>query len=429
MENQGIDLKYVIPSRIDKDECQSLIRKAIAEKKVPPHRLTSIQEIATVYKPFWYVKGKIYTSIVGQGKNQVESTSWFHSFQANSEFLTSFISLGIRSEVLTFEPYDSESFKEKGSFLPITLDKDGAVEETHQVIQNRMILGGIDDLYKSFNLIGERYFVIYYPVIQVSYGSQKGKISFLIDGVGKSVLDVQPDNGDTDNGFSNDNTRFHVNLLTHRCKNCGHDLEVRDFDIVFYCRVCFRLWMLESNDYHSIKIRSLEIQGRKDVVFLPFWRFEVTVSSEAADLRIETIGDLSRFMKMGRHLLRNEDPKRPVALYVAAFSARNARILMRLDTRISQFQKGLPVSDTDRLAADSHMGVSLPLHEGEEMLKVLVFSVIGRIDKTAIDFYRDFDVSVSRKELVWYPVQDKGNSLFDEFHQFNIPKSGIGLAA
>ncbi|MGA1839779.1 MAG: hypothetical protein ACMUIU_04055 [bacterium] len=137
--------------------------------------------------------------------------------------------------------------------------------------------------------------------------------------------------------------------------------------------------------------------------------------------------DLSTFMKMGRFLLRDEDPERPIRLYVPALVTRNARALLKLATRINEHQRALPVSKNENFPLDKILNASLPEDEAEEMLQVIVFSVIGRQDRKALDFYKDFTITITKKEILWYPFEDKGNFLVDNFHQYNFPKQSIDI--
>lgn len=70
---------------------------------------------------------------------------------------------------------------------------------------------------------------------------------------------------------------------------------------------------------------------------------------------------------------------------------------------------------------------SLPDKEAEEMLTPIIFLVIGRIDRTAINFYNDFKGTVSDKQLVYYPFEDNGNALIDLFHNYSFPKRSFDL--
>jgi hypothetical protein len=73
------------------------------------------------------------------------------------------------------------------------------------------------------------------------------------------------------------------------------------------------------------------------------------------------------------------------------------------------------------------LNASLPEDEAEEMMRVAVFSLMGRRDRAALDFYEDFRIETDRKALIWYPFEEKGNYLVDHFHQFNFPKKSLDI--
>jgi hypothetical protein len=333
--------------------------------------------------------------------------------------------------VLTLQPYDKEALKGMGVTLPLLLDKDQAFRYAESAADMSLQCETGHSLYKKLHFIGEHFFIIYYPVLQVLCSGIGGNRTFLIDGIGKTLLEYKAGKAETIpeecwEDHKEDNFR-RIELLSHRCKNCGYDLGAKDFDIVFYCNVCQRLWLLKNGEYHDLKIKVLDAKEYENCVYMPFWRFEVHVSSEEAGIDLKTIHDLSTFMKMGRFLLRNEDPERPIRLYVPALITKNARALLKLATRINMHQRALPVSKNGNFPYNKILNASLPEDEAEEMLQVIIFSVIGRQDRKALDFYRDFTTTVTKKELLWYPFEDKGNFLVDNFHQYNFPKRSMDI--
>ncbi|MGA1865511.1 MAG: zinc finger domain-containing protein [bacterium] len=431
IKKNGVDLKYIIPSRIpNKNELHLIIKKALCDKKAPSQREPepmSINKINTIFKPFWYFKGMLYYNHASKTENDTLAKTWYYSFQANPDFAGTLSSLSVRAEVLTLQPYDKETIKRMGVALPLLLDKEQAFRYAESAADMSFQCEAGHALYKRLHFIGEHFFIIYYPVLQVICSGTNRDRTFLIDGIGKTLLEHKAGKAKTTPEGYKEEDFHHIELLSHRCKNCGYDLDAKDFDIVFYCNVCQRLWLLKNGEYHDLKIKVLDAKEHKNCVYIPFWRFEVHISSKEAGLDMKTIHDLSTFMKMGRFLLRNEDPERPIRLYVPALVTRNARALLKLATRINMHQRALPVSQNGNFPIDKILNASLTEDEAEEMLRVIVFSVIGRQDRKALDFYRDFTIDVTKKELLWYPFEDKGNFLVDNFHQYNFPKQSMDI--
>lgn len=429
IKKDGMDLKYIIQSRIpNKDELHLIIKKSLCDKKCPSQKVsTNINKINTIFKPFWYFKGMLYYNHASKTENETLAKTWYYSFQANPDFAGMLNSLSVRTEVLTLQPYDKEALKGMGVTLPLLLDKEQAFRYAESAADMSFQCEAGHSLYKKLHFIGEHFFIIYYPVLQVICSGISGDRTFLIDGIGKTLLEQKDGKAEAIREDDKGNNFHHIKLLSHRCKNCGYDLGAKDFDIVFYCNICHRLWLLKNGEYHDLKIKVLDARENKNSVYIPFWRFEVHISSEEAGLDMKTIHDLSTFMKMGRFLLRNEDPERPIRLYVPALVTRNAQALLKLATRINVHQRALPVSKNGNFPYNKILNVSLPEDEAEEMLQVIVFSVIGRQDRKALDFYKDFAITVTKKELLWYPFEDKGNFLVDNFHQYNFPKRSMDI--
>ncbi|MGA1839780.1 MAG: hypothetical protein ACMUIU_04060 [bacterium] len=121
IKKSGVDLKYIIPSRMpNKNELHLIIKKALCNKKDPLQRApTSINKINTIFKPFWYFKGMLYYNHVSKTENETLAKTWYYSFQANPDFAGMLNSLSIRAEVLTLQPYDKDALKGMGVTLPL----------------------------------------------------------------------------------------------------------------------------------------------------------------------------------------------------------------------------------------------------------------------------------------------------------------------
>jgi len=423
IQREGVVLKYIIPARLSVTGIRRAVKEALAGKKGS----RAIARVQTVYKPFWYFKGMLYYSFVGTEGNETLAKTWYYSFQAHREYVPSFRSLSVRTEVLTLAPFDSEAAQNAGTVLSLTVDRDEAYAQASRAAEKGFQALVSTPVYRKLTLIGEHFFIIYYPIVQVDCTGDDGDRTIMIDGVNKSILEDEPGTPAAESQHHGDAPAFRSRLLTHRCNNCGHDLKAGDFDIVFYCDVCTRLWFLRGDEYQCLNVTVLEPAGQEGAVFMPFWRFETGITSETTGVEMNTIGDLSTFMKMGRFLLRHQDPSRPIRIYVPALTARDARALMKLASQINIHQKLLPLSPRKEFPFTRMLHASLPDDEAEEMLWVVVFAMIGRRDRKALDFYRDFTVSVTKKEMVWYPFEEKGNNFVDHFHNFHFPRKSLDL--
>ncbi|MCP3677206.1 MAG: hypothetical protein GY721_06350 [Deltaproteobacteria bacterium] len=424
-ETEGVTLKYIIPSRLGRSDILDALQ-GLPEGGEPTGD-REIRHIETVYKPFWYFKGMVYSCHSSGGRNEIDAKTWYYTFQANRTFAPSLRSLGLRSEVLDIEAYDSDLFEEEGVILPVTVEKNEAEREAFDGAERGMGSPATSWKYHKTNIIGEKLFLIYYPIVVVSYGEGDSVQTTLLDGVSAAPL------GEGDGGLSGirdsgvNDEPYHLRIVTHRCGNCGYDLEARDFDIIFYCKNCSRLWLLRGDDYHSLKVRLIKAEDERNVAYIPFWRFEVTVSSDSLGVEMKNIGDFSRLMKMGRHMLRHEDPERPIRFYIPALVTRNAKALIKLAARIGTYQKELPISQGHDLPPQRVWNASLPAEEAEEMVNPLIFMVIGRIDRKAIQFYNDLVITVTDRQLVWYPFEEKGEYLADTFHNYHLPKRSMDV--
>jgi len=429
IKKRGIDLKYIIRSHITDEEIRVLVYNHLSKEKAPSRKISHITKIKTFYKPFWYFKGMIYFRFLSKERNEVLGKTWYYSFQANTEFLKSFNSLSVRTEILTIEPFDMEVIRERCEILPVSVKKEEAQRYAEGVAAVNFQYETGPTLYNELDLIGEHFFIIYFPVIQVICSSRAGLFSIMIDGIGKSLMEVNDRGGyllSADEKPEED-FPYNIELLAHRCKNCGYDLHARDFDVIFYCNNCSRLWLLKGGEYQPVKIAVIETEKEDTSIFFPFWEFEVIIHSNALGIEIKTLRQLSTFMKLGRYMLRNEELERPVRLYCPAMITRNARALLKLVTRINIHQKPLPIKMDREFPYLKVLNVSLLDDEAKQMLKTITFALIGRQDGKAIDFYRDFSIEITKSILVWYPFEEKGDFLVDNFFQYNFQKKSMEI--
>ncbi|MFQ5328583.1 MAG: hypothetical protein ACE5D4_01165 [Thermodesulfobacteriota bacterium] len=425
IETAGVTLKYIIPSRLERSDIEEAIQVLEEGREFTGDR--EIEWVVTVYKPFWYFKGMVYSCRSRGGKNDVDGRTWSYTFQANTTFAPSLHSLGLRSEVLDIEAYDSDRLEDDAVILPVTVNKDDAEQEALDCADRGVMDQSAQWKFHRTSIIGEKLFLIYYPILVVSYAERDSIHATLLDGVNATPL-VESEGGLPEVGESGVKEEpYHLRIVTHRCGNCGYDLEARDFDIIFNCKNCSRIWMLRGNNYHPIKAWLIESGNERSDVYLPFWRFEVNISSESLGVEVKSIGDFSTLMKMGRHMLRNEEPARAIRFYIPALVTRNAKALIKLAARIGTFQKELPICRGSGLPHQRLWNASLPLEEAEEMLAPLIFQVVGRVDRKAIQFYNDMEITVTDRQLVWYPFEERGAYLEDAFHNYHLPKRAMDV--
>ena len=420
MPDDGTPLKYIIPARLDTAQAAKAVKKALVEGKIGD--VATIKKITAVYKPFWHIKGMLFFLAAGTGKTNITAKTWFHSFPANDGFVPSFASLGIQSEVLALEHYDTEKIPETAVVLPITIEKEAALEAAGKTARGVMNGEGGAFAFSDLKIIGGKLFTIYYPVLAVTCRGKTGSRTVMLDGINGNPLGEEE--GDAiPTPPAPVGTAIHApKLLTHRCPNCGHNLKTGDFDLTFHCRECRSLWLLKNNDYIRIKINAIRPPETGECAFIPFWRFTLEIYGGEGTAAIKKIGELAKIMTGGGFSLRAEDPEREIAFYVPALVSRNASGILNFAVRINIFQKQFPLYAHEEMPEGEVFGASLPEDEAREMLEPLVFAITGRIDRKMMEFYRAIRITVKKSELVLYPVRYEKDSVVDAYHDFHFAK-------
>ncbi|TBR21235.1 MAG: hypothetical protein EPO63_08885 [Candidatus Nitrosotenuis sp.] len=326
--------------------------------------------------------------------------------------------------MLTLEPYDSEQYK--GALLaPITLDKAAAEKTALATAMDNMNMERKRYSYSSLNFIGEKYFIIYYPVLAAVCEGNGGFTTVLLDGINGNFIAAIPGKEIIGESGAWEHSASRFSLITHRCPNCGHDLDPGGFNIVFYCRSCYSLWLLDGGDYRRLPKKALKGAAAQGAVYIPFWRFTLELENRATGERHRTVGDLAKLMKGGDLYLRGIPPENPIVFHLPALTASNATSALKLANRICAAQKDMPFDDMEEFPLATFQGASLPLDEARQMLPVVAFSVIGRTDRKTVNFYNSMSVRDTAADLVWYPFEEKGTMLVDQFLGFNVSKRGM----
>lgn len=456
------DLKYIITSSLGQREIALATKKILLQKGVK--KLPVIKRITVIYKPFWYFKGMVYRVFANNGRTDVIGKTWSHSFEANNGFAPALSTLGVKTEALALKPYDSEKYKDSGVFLPLTVDRE-SVQKTAvnfaerntgmdvslavkadapgkkrislwnsdldfiEPVQDTDLRVKTPEAFSRVYMAGEKFFIIYYPVINVICKGQEEYNGFLLDGVSKALLD-ETDGARVASGEKTPEAaaRYRVRLLTHRCKNCGHDLPPRDFDIIYFCGNCCRLWLLKGDGYLGVKLKVLDAGSNRNILYIPMWAFDVALESEKAGVALDSVGGLAGFMKMGEMILRDRDPAGSLRLFVPALVSRNAGALLKFSANISRMQKETPpASGSPDFLRLKVMNVSLPPEEAAEMLYPLVCSLIGRVDPQAMDFYSSLRIEIRKSELVWRPFAGSGYNYIDCFTRLSLPRRSLDV--
>ncbi|MBI5637413.1 MAG: zf-TFIIB domain-containing protein [Nitrospinae bacterium] len=452
VKDEGTFLKYIIPARVSPAEAPLAVKRAMQAGKVGG--LRTVRRIITFHKPFWYCKGMLFFAFADERMDvssaplttdennpppqhaftnairaaaraaDVIAKTWSHTFAANPALAVPLRTLGIQAEVLTLEPYDSEQYKET-LVAPITLDRAAAEKMAMDAALNNMNMDRKRYSYSSLNFIGEKYFIIYYPVLAAICEGDGGFITVLLDGINKNFIAATPGKEIIDETGAWEHAAARFSIITHRCPNCGHDLEPGGFDIVFYCRSCFSLWLLEGGDYRRLPKKALKSTLAQGTVYIPFWRFTLELDNSVSGERFSTVGELAKLVKGGDLYLRGIPPENPIVFHLPALTTSNATAALKLAARICGAQKEMPFDDVEEFPHATFQGASLPLDEARQMLPVVAFSVIGRTDRKTVDFYNSMTVRDTSADLVWYPFEEKGTMLIDQFLGFNISKRGM----
>jgi hypothetical protein len=208
------------------------------------------------------------------------------SFCANDSIAWGIESLGIRTQVLKLEPLDSELY-ETNDLVPLTIDSEQATSRFDKAIQSTASAVSQSGSNIDVTAIMPETTLIYFPVWVARFTNRSGRHVAQLDPLAKRVATIT--GGEFEMPEQNSAPSFKcdsVQIVPHRCPNCGRDLPECEKSVTYYCANCKRLFMAEGLDYKQLKVRiPPEHEGEHQL--FPFWVFDLEASfagSEADEL-------------------------------------------------------------------------------------------------------------------------------------------------
>ena len=316
-------------------------------------------------------------------------------------------SLGIRSQLLTLQLFDSRELSNRGQVISVAMDWKKAWDRTEKDLPSENIT--------RRRLLNRILSLIFFPLWEVQVEGNGGRCSLLFDGVARSFLQKEATvlffpEASPDTGFSTDTLRFRP----LSCPNCGSKLPVEPAFRIFSCSICHRVWQIEGDDFEGIPYRLAVPPGKPDassaVRYLPFWVFLAQVHFEGKIIANKL--DLSRIAPMGR-ILAEEEKAAPLRFFIPAFKVRDLSVANRLSASFTRmqpcFQTREPVEEV------LHPGGVLDRDEAADFAHLALVSIAPKGNPKLVERVVQAELSLSPGELVFFPFREDLGSLREDF--------------
>lgn len=398
-----------IPFRLDrfrKDNGESLSRR--------------VDEIKLYYLPFWRFTCEIFYTQVDdsstepfQEKTEAEilTKDWDINFPANDSNDFALSTLGLRPEWLKLRLLTDKNLIKTGHVLTLELDSSSAKEKTLKSLQLLMENKKSSGKELVLKLLDESLSLIYFPLWIANFIANDGKYHQIIDAITGRTLMHSSGYFELKENLTRETKEISTpKIMPHRCPNCGGDLPVTPFHLIFPCENCSRIWELSANGYLPIKGEIAKVKNpelnkpSKSVCYFPFWVFQARPAKEK-DFPIQKLVELIP-SEIG--WFKVKDKSKPFLFYVPAFEIKNLSKVPALSLVLTRTQPDLETEIWEKTKLN---GAVMSVEDAQKIAQILWIHLISEKVNLPLDEWKE--LILEKGKIVWYPYYEECNFLED----------------
>jgi predicted RNA-binding Zn-ribbon protein involved in translation (DUF1610 family) len=411
-------LTYYLEPQVNQQEIPFHLDRYRKEKGESLSR--RVDEMKLYYLPFWRFTSSIFYTQVDdssmepyQERTEAEilTREWDINFPANESNDFGLDTLGLRPEWLKLRLLTDKNLVKTGTVLNLELDSSSAKEKALESLELLM-----DDKRSSgkeliLRLLDETLSLIYFPLWVVNFIAKEGKYYQIIDAITGRTLKQGSGYFELKENLNREFKEIPApKIIPHRCPNCGWDLPVTPFHLIFPCENCSRIWEISANGYLPIKgeIAKLKDSGLikllKSVCYFPFWVFQARPVKEK-DFPIQKLVELIP-SEIG--WFKVKDKSKPFLFYVPAFEIKNLSKIPALSLVLTRTQPDL---ETETWEKSKLNGAAMSTEDARKIAEMLWIYLISEKVNLHLDEWKE--LILENEKIVWYPYYEECNFLED----------------
>ena len=326
-------------------------------------------------------------------------------------------SLGLRPEVLKLGLFEKEAVTQRGQVSPVQaagedLERQGYAPARPEGIVAREVIG------KTRSIIHFPFWI----VEAAARGGTEGVIA-VVDGVSGDVTNDAAHPSLLDNLVARDGNHFEtIGMRPLKCPDCGADLPVRARDVIFFCAGCGKAWYIRDTEMQEIPFSAIPGKGpATGGEYFPFWVMEARVVADGKE-----IGNKFELTQLapGLRMPQEADRQVPLRFFVPAFRIDNLNILSRL---AGNFTRTQPVWEGEKLprGVAPARGCFISPQDARELAPLILFTLVPKGNKKALQFALEARVEVKGTELVLVPFTRSAMEYTDEVIGQSMPLAAL----
>jgi len=271
-------------------------------------------------------------------------------------------------------------------------------------------------------LIEERLSLIYFPLWVVDFIAPEGRFFHVIDGITGRVLKQGSGCFERRKIKSSDVETFYpLQIVPHRCPNCGWDLPVKSFHLLFPCGNCGKLWKIEGDGYGEMKGRVARPKEEPDSEenepsgYFPFWVFEAGLGRK----KKSSIEEVFKLLPSEIGLFNVRDKSRPFLFCIPAFELAN---LKKVGDIALAYVRTQPRLKTEAMRNENLKGVFISEDDAKKIAELLWLKIVSQ--KINLDLDKLKKIRLKSTGVVWCPCYKEGTFLRDAVIGYSFQKVG-----
>ena len=411
-------LTYYLESKVTRKEIPFLLDRF--RKEMGESLSRRVDEIKLYYLPFWRFASQVFYTLIddssGESFQEVKEAEiltkdWDINFAAHHTNDFSLSTLGMRPEWLKLILLTDVNLTQSGEVLDPEIDSSSAKDKALQSLYVLMENHRSSEMELVNRSLDETLSLIYFPVWTVNFITGEGKHSQVIDGITGRTLKESPGYFE----MKKDESRkvqevCATKIIPHRCPNCGWDLPVTPFHLVFPCENCRRIWKISENSYQQVKGEIARIKDMpttepsKTINYYPFWVFETRPQKEN-EFSIQKLTELLP-SEIGWFKVR--DKSKPFLFYIPAFEIRNLGKIPVLSLILTRTQPDL---ETETWKKIELAGAVMSPEDAQKIAEIAWIYLLSSKINIPLNEWRDLIFENGR--IIWYPYYEEGSFMED----------------